>query len=287
MVCQSPSANFESSLLVRYKEQFESSKTPRWAFPSEDWDYSKTPLKKPLPPSIPFIGKNYTQTPKKIALYASAENLAHYERKPETVPEFLCDERVWNRHREANLEGWDKFFPRLHIGPVENGSLLCAVQFICNSLDLDSPNDPSLFLENLVVGNVGKFSISGIGNKDYAGNINLLEPSLPYFQMDLEILRPDILMLPKTMYAHQAIKESISKAIPKATIIPIPQFNSTVVNIHLKRNKDSGSRLAIELKGTTLDKWTNHLTGYTKGFPYRYFAELDSIISEIKKLKEN
>jgi hypothetical protein len=286
MVFQSPSGHFESNLFEKYREQFENSPPPNWAFPSQSWDYNKTPLKKPFPPSIPFIGENFNESPKKIALYASAENLAHYERKSETIPEFLCDERVWSRHREANLEGWDKFFPRLHIGPVENGSLLCAVLFICDHLNLDLPKEPNLFLENLVVGNVGKFSISGIGNKDYAGNIKLLEPSLPYFQMDLEILRPDILMLPKTIYAHQKVKDIVLNVIPEATIIPVPQFNSTVVNTHLKRNEKAASRLINKLKKTTLEEWTNHLTGYAKGYPYRYYAELETVLLQLLNSKK-
>jgi hypothetical protein len=288
MVQKSHLAHSEFELLKRYKKEFKISKSPSWAFPSQDWDYSKTPLKKPFPPSIPFIGNNYYQAPKKIALYASAENLAHYGRKPETVPEFLCDERAWNRHREANLEGWDKFFPRLHIGPVENGSLLCAVHFICNHLNLSVPDDPRLFLENLVVGNVGKFSIAGDRSKkkdtnhDYAGSINYLEASLPFFKMDLKVLQPEILILPKSMYTHQEVKNSISEILPEVTIIPVPQFNSTVVNIHLKRNQKTGFQLTKKWKGTILDEWTNHLTGYASGFPYRYYAELESVISEIK-----
>lgn len=292
MVCQSPSANSESNLLRRYREQFKISKTPSWAFPSQVWDYSKIPLKKPFPPSIPFIGRNYSQAPKKIALYASAENLAHYERKPETVPEFLCDERAWNRHREANLKGWDHFFPRLHIGPVENGSLLCAVLFIFNNLNPDFPKETYLFLENLVVGNVGKFSVAGDKTKekntnhDYAGNINYLEISLPFFKMDLQELQPEILILPKSMYAHQKVMELVSKVLPRVTIFSVPQFNSTVVNTHLKRNQKAGLQLAAKWKGTTLDEWTNHLTGYAAGFPYRYYAELESVISEMKNTEK-
>jgi hypothetical protein len=282
MVSESHSAPLESKLIELYKENFEISDFPDWAFPSQDWDYSKTPLKKPFPPSIPFIGKNYNKAPKKIALYASAENLAHYERRPETIPEFLCDERAWNRHREANLEGWDKFFPRLHIGPIENGSLLCAAQFICNSLDLHFPKDPSLFLENLVVGNVGKFSIAGNQNKDHAGSINILKLSLPYFQIDLEILKPEILILPKTIYAHKMVKNLISEVLPEVIVIPAYQFNARVVNTHLKRNSDLGAQLANKWKGTILDEWTNHLIGYAKGSPYWYYAELKKELFQIE-----
>jgi hypothetical protein len=286
MAHQLLSENLESKLLELYQGIFVSS--PEWAFPSQDWNYSKAPLKIPFPPSIPFIGRNYHKATKRIALYASAENLAHYERKPETVPEFLCDERAWNRHREANLEGWDKFFPRLHIGPVENGSLLCAVLYICNHLAISFPDDPSLFLENLVVGNVGKFSIGGnktkekSTNHDYAGSIKYLEASLPFFKMDLKVLHPKILILPKSMYTHRQVKNSISEILPEVTIIPVPQFNSTVVNTHLKRNQKTGFQLAKKWKGTILDEWTNHLTGYAPGFPYRYYGELESVLSEIQ-----
>jgi hypothetical protein len=287
MIDQPTSENLESELIERYAKELKNSKSPSWAFPSQNWDCSKIPLKKPFPPSIPFIGKNYYKAPKKIALYASAENLAHYERKPETVPEFLCDERVWNRHREANLKGWNKFFPRLHIGPVENGSLLCAVLFICNHMNISFPDEPSLFLENLVVGNVGKFSIAvdktkkkDGTNADYAKGIEKIKPSLPYFQFDLETLRPDILILPKTIYAHQKVKDAVLTSLPEATIIPVPQFNSTVVHTHLERKQP------IEPQGATLNEWTNHLIGYKKGSPYWYYAELESIISEMENLEK-
>ncbi|QPJ64318.1 MAG: hypothetical protein G3M78_02460 [Candidatus Nitrohelix vancouverensis] len=275
MTDQFSSGKIETELLDRYQNEFTSS--PEWAFPSKQWDNSKNPLRKPFPPSIPFVGKNYNQAPKKIVLYASAENLAHYERKPETIPDFLCDDRAWNRHRAANVEGWDKFFPRLHIGPVENGSLLCAVLFICNSLGLDSPKDPKLFLENLAVANLGKFSIAGNKSVDYAGNIRMLKPSLPFFQVDLEVLQPDILILPKTMHAHQIVRDLISEIVPNTHVIPVLQFNSTVVNIHLKRNDLQAIELAAQYKGTVLEEWTNHLTGYRKGYPFRYYSELESI----------
>lgn len=151
----------EKKLISEYKRLF--SEPPDWSFPYKGWNYEAVPLVKPFTPGIPFIGKNYFNQKTKIALYASAENLAHYERKPETIPKFLCDERVWNRHREANREGWDKFFPRLHIGPVEDGSLLCATLFICQKQGITTSENPNEFLEQLTVANVGKFSIAGKG----------------------------------------------------------------------------------------------------------------------------
>lgn len=272
------------ALIRKYKRSFK--RPPEWSFPSKKWSYKDYPLLKPFPPTIPFIGKSYFSQKTKIALYASAENLSHYERRPETTPFFLGNDSAWNRHHAANLEGWDKFFPRVHIGPVEDGSLLCAVLFICDRLGLEYPKDPGLFLENLVVGNVGKYSISGNTNKDYARSIKMLKPSVPYFQIDLEILQPEILVLPQTIYTHKIVKTLISRVLPKATIIPVPQFNSTVVNIHLKKNKEVGSQLAKKWQETILDEWTNHLTGYAKGFPYRYFAELETVLQK-KEIKKN
>jgi len=121
---------------------------------------------------------------------------------------------------------------------------------------------------------------------DYAGDRNYLESSLPFFKMDLEILHPDILILPKTIYAHRMIKDLIAAVVPDANVIPVFQFNSTVVHIHLKKNEDYGARLATKWKGTTLNEWTNHLTGYKKGSPYWYYAELESVLSQRGSLKK-
>ena len=289
MTPKSPSANLASKLLELYKEEFKVSKSPDWAFPSEDWDYTKTPIKNPFPPSIPFIGRNYSKAPKKIALYASAENLAHYERDQDSIPDSFRNDQAWVRHQEAFNNRKPDFYPNVHIGPVNDGSLLCATLFICQSMNRDFPEDPTMLLEMLAVANVGKFSIAGKKNKDYAGK-NKIEPSLPYFQIDLEILQPDILILPETMYKkNKRVRTLISEALPKATIIPVYQFNHQVVHgRHLKKFRDRGTQLESQLKlrEDTLVKWTGELSGYKKGSPYWYYARLELMLSKMDGIKK-
>ncbi len=100
---------------------------------SPPWAY-RLPTRELLPATIPFVGANYDHTSPRIAVYASAENLAHYERRPETVPAFLLNHRAKDRHRaafeDARAASPALFWPTVHIGPVENGSLLCAALFV-------------------------------------------------------------------------------------------------------------------------------------------------------------
>ena len=270
----------EERLISEYKRLFTG--PPEWAFPSKGWDYKAIPLVRPFPPTIPFIGKNYfTQRPR-IALYASAENLAHYERKPHTVPDFLCDESAWNRHRAANNEGWEKFFPRCHIGPVENGSLLTAALFIFGRLGIGSIEDPSQFIEKLMVANLGKFSVAGClakkpnTNDDYANNKKRVEASLPFFQMDLAILKPDWVLLPKSMLKNKAVQLCFADFLPNSTLMGLPQFNSMVIRFHLaEKNKSKGEFLRKQLNGSQVETWIKKLRGYSPDEPYFYLAEIE------------
>ena len=70
----------------------------------------------PLPPSIPFIGRNYGRWGG-LLVYASAENLSHYRRKPESIPGFIKDDRKLNRHRASYEEDPGAFSPRVHMAP--------------------------------------------------------------------------------------------------------------------------------------------------------------------------
>src|SRR5688572_21345146 len=91
---------FDADLLARYRALGLS--PPPWAYP--------------LPPSIPFIGKNYGSWGG-FLVYASAENLSHYERHPHTLPAFLHDHRALDRHRAALDNGEGDFFPVVHMAP--------------------------------------------------------------------------------------------------------------------------------------------------------------------------
>jgi len=252
------------SLIKRYQELVKAS--PKWAYK--------------LKPSIPFVGTKYFDSSRRLAVYASAENLSHYERGETPIPDYHRDERVWNRHRAATNTSEDHFFPFVHIAPVEKGGLLVAALFVRQLLG-EAPSDasPSEFLESLVVANVGKFSIltGGEANRDYAGDLDYLEDSLDLFKADLNCLKPDILVIPKTIYDHSRVEDIVGAAIPDALVLPVPQFIPQVLNIHLKRQEERAARLRQELRDSTIEAWINNLRGVKRDYVYRYLAELESI----------
>jgi hypothetical protein len=251
-----------------------------------DWGYGlpgKTP-KTPLGATIPFIGRRYFDSALRIVVYASAENLAHYERAPATVPAFLADRRFRDRHRAAHDEAQaaqpEAFWPTLHIGPVENGSLLCAALFLGQKLGAIQDTDgPRGLLDTLAAGNVGKYSLSGPKNRDYAGSLRLLKPSLPLLVADLEVLRPDVVLFPRAAYRLADVRALLASACPRARIVPLPQFNATVVNVHLAGRRVRALELERELAGTALADWMGRLRGYAPGHAYRYLAELEACLA--------
>ena len=120
-----------SNLLEAYRE-ISKNNTPNWAvhkrrFPDEL-----------VKPTIPFVGKHYLEQPKKILVYASAENLADYY----SGNIKYCD-RYWldadataeQRHRKCFddplfQDKENPFFPHVHISPMNNGCLATAVYYI-------------------------------------------------------------------------------------------------------------------------------------------------------------
>ena len=255
-----------SSLIKRYQELTKD--LPEWAYQ--------------LSPSIPFVGTKYFESSKRLAVYASAENLSHYERGETPIPDYHLDERVWNRHRAAREISADRFFPFVHIAPVEKGGLLVAALFVRQLLG-EEPDDasPSEFLESLVVANVGKFSIrtGGKSNRDYAGNLRYLRDSLLLFEADLEYLRPDILIIPKTIYRHPRVRGIVQSAVPNVAVIPVPQFNPQVLNMHLQPREARAALLRQELSGSKIEVWIGSLKGFKREYVYRYLAELEHIIT--------
>ncbi len=241
-------------------------------------------------PSIPFIGRDYLSASTKIAIYASAENLIYYE-KSLSDNELLETEFAWNRHRTA-FEWWLKsaqrgFFPKVHIAPVENGGLICAALFLCKRLGLEWNSHPHELLEKLVVANVGKYSITTAGMKqkrniDYAGDFNKLEFSTPFFKAELEILKPNVLVLPRRIYSHSQIKQLISEVIPSARVIGVLQCNARNLNFHLRSVKEQAIKLKDELENSfpSLVDWTNQIcdANLKQGF-YRYYVHLVSVLN--------
>jgi hypothetical protein len=198
------------------------------------------------------------------------------------VPAFLKDDRVWNRHRAAFDASPNGFFREVHIAPVDNGSLLCAALYLRRKLRISSFSTPAALLEEMVVGNVGKFSIAGNRNVDYAGDPARVAESLPYFRLDLEALRPQLLILPRGMFRHRVVQDLVRESAPECRVIAVPQFNPGVVNRSLAKHARRAKELARELVGTRIARWTDGLTGYRLGYPYRYYAELEGILAKAR-----
>ena len=214
------------ALSDRYQNAF---KTPCGA-PS--WAYRK--VCKPdeaIHPPIPFVGRHYLDQPIKILLYASAENLRGYNG-------YLDDDLfALHRHRyyfDRSPTDRGTFFPWVHIAPINNGALvLCAFHIMSRLTELNDMN-PSDFLEMIAFGNYGKYTIcpeKGKRNIDYAADEKKLAYSQPYVAADLDILKPDyIIMVGTTYYGTGRQKAFVDSACGHAKIIPIYQITPTTVN---------------------------------------------------------
>lgn len=228
-------------------------------------------------PSIPFIGTHYE--PGGILVYASAENLSHYERNPESRPPFMSDARALNRHRAAHAAGGE-FFSNIHIQPFNDGKLIIAVQYYL--MKHHQPKvlhkNPKVLLEHIAAANFSKFSIRGRVDEDIAGNMPKLRASMAYAAADLEVLKPAVIIMPRRIRKHQEICAMIHQAVPNTKIIALPQFTAQVANIHLRHHAKAAIRLQASLGGSVIEKWINKVPGYAPGYFYRFLVELDEVL---------
>ena len=249
-----------------------------------DWSVKKkSNPKEIIHPSIPFVGKNYDNT--KILLYASAENLTYYTEQDDIIDYLDNDKIAIDRHRYCfeNCSN-DRFFPHVHIEPVNNGALILIAAYITKVLKQKEFANPFEFAENIAIANFGKFSIQSTNkNYDYAQNPVLLSSSIKYIESDLKILKPEIIILPKTIFYQQSISEMILNILPDTYVIPIIQITTTTINtlIHKKyRAKDK-----TELYEWLVD-WHEKLSisgaikGKIKDNYYSVYTYLDEIIKK-------
>ena len=256
-----------SALIARFRQALgdASSRAPDWA-----WDFK---------PSIPFVGNEFVPG-RGILVYASAENLNYVNSK--AAPKRFRTEAAWNRYR-ARLDEFgrpaDAFFPDVGIQPVSNGGLLAAALFVAGREGYRTTEDPWSFLERLAVSNWCKFSIRADANKDYLGSKAKLAVSLPYVVSELAELRPSLAMIPKAILGHKALESKMKEASPETRFLPVPQFNSTVINCHLGNWEDRGREIAKQAAGQTLGQWMQRLDGVSKSNAWRYIAWLEERLS--------
>lgn len=236
----------DAGLKERYAEILADQGFPDWAFD--------------VPPPMPFIGDRYHMAPAKVLAYASAENLNHNRQVAsiKSLPDpmarcswFLAD---WRRN--------DPTSTFVHIQPVDNGSLLLAARHILFKLDPKlgfSTLGPGSFLDEIAVGNPGKFSIDpdkiGAGHKrniDYANDPKKFELMRPSILADIAVLRPEIIILPKS------IRNTLLRLEPPIDfhdihkVIGIYQITAQAINRHIARQLKGRTS---SVQPTPFDDW--------------------------------
>ena len=176
--------------------------------------------------SIPFVGKAYSDQKTKILIYASAENLSWYKGGYLDKDEFAV-----NRHRyrfNDSLSKPDLFFPDVHIQPFNNGYLTIIALYIYLKYQTVEQMTPAEFLERISFANYGKYTITSSKNIDYAKDPEKLASSHAYIEQDLKILRPDVIVMPGTIYNTD--RDFVDQYKGNAEIIPIYQILPRTIN---------------------------------------------------------
>lgn len=228
--------------------------------------------------TIPFVGKAYFQQSKKLLVYASAENLSYYYNSNEESSLLDNDDSATNRHRLCFEKNKNKFFPNVHLAPMTNGCLATAVYYIATKLVAELPENPSSFYETIAFGNYGKFSIAGLSNKDYAKDKDKLAASHDFIKADLEILKPDYIILPKTIYSTDRDWINANKGC--ATVIPIYQINARVVNTHIA-GKSRKNKQPLPVISELLRDWHSNIREVNTDNYFYVFSYLDKLLEKL------
>lgn len=215
-------------------------------FPSNAWYIENSKgERKYVRSAIPFVGKEYFSNPNgcRVLLYASAENLSGYADGIEELSEEYRVHRC-RQSFEASVAAGD-FFPSVHIQPINDGGLLVVAYQILKRImgeafEKNYGNmQPAEFLEHICCSNYGKFTLhvgDGKTNYDYAGKKRILKLCHAYVKADIDVLKPDIIIMPKSMYEGAGQKKSFFEKYfseEEFKVIPVYQVNSTVVNCHI------------------------------------------------------
>ena len=267
--------------------------TPEWAV------RKRNAPDEPVHCTIPFVGEHYGESSPRILIYASAENLTgYYPGNDSAWPGDWLDEDALaeNRHRYCFSRSVDQFFPHVHMAPMDCGALATAAYYL--SLKLREEEDPEMlparFYETVSFGNYAKYSIEtpyqrkirlGVSesdsraNRDYASRKNLLSESHPCVRADLEILVPDIVILPASIYRQE--KEFL-ESFGAVRFLPIYQINPQVINLYIARQWEKAPLSSLP---ASVRNWYAHLgrggiSGKTKENYLSVFTYLNGIFED-------
>lgn len=201
-----------AALLRRYRDLGAERPSPVWAAG--------------FPASIPFIGGEFgVAGDPKVLVYASAENL---NSAPDDDSRFHHPELALNRHRVAFDRSVDEpAGPEVGIAPFDRGGLLVGAALLRSWIDGREFADRHTFTETVAVGNLSKFSVKnaeGRANVD-VGDLHLRD-SLKFVAADLEVLRPNWVILAKPADATIIVPVTRAATLVGARVIPMYQFHA-------------------------------------------------------------
>lgn len=238
-------------------------------------EYEKLYSQKPLdgrwaqvPPAIPFVGRQYGALGMpKVLVYASAENLNHtFAPGTMTFTRNQAMHRRW-KAQEFNDLSWskDNWFPWVHMASIADGTLLTAARYLLHVHGLERfSKAPNRFLEQIAVGNFGKFSLAVGRNRDHASHRALLATSWPFVSSDLRILQPDILILPRTIHLHglHPLLRATDNLYRPRQIWMIYHTDRRVIAAHIERqlSKAGVAKGSITDRAAWIQEWTRYIT---------------------------
>lgn len=266
-----------------------------------DWAVRKRHSDELVKPTIPFIGKYYDKQKIKILVYASAENLAGYYKgnKTEWIEDELDNDVIaTNRHRYfLNKKEYskDSFYPNVHLGPINNGSLSLAAYYLATKINTDFNYLPIEFYETIAFANYGKFSIETelqknirlgkeqVGEKANIDPIEYRATNRKYIELDIGILKPDIIIMPDSIYNDE--KKFIDMCTDNIIVLGIHMLFPWVINPHIAKKYP---KYQVEQLEDSVGNWYNHLsqdkmTGQNKVNYLSVFSYLDDCWQKAKE----
>jgi len=253
---------------------------------------------RPYPAPIPLVGRNYIPG-RGLMVYASAENLTWMDRDQQhgdprwasfraDTARVRCQHQYQNPQLQVDRLQVKRFFPDVGMAPVSNGGLLCAAWLVLHHCHGTAPSSPAELLRSIAVANWCKYVMRGrkaagsgqrsSRNLDYVRDADKLRESLPYVRIELDVLRPRLVIMPKAICQHPDIYEAMRCASPETTFVGVMQFNATVVNTRLNQPRfdDAAAELRSRYASTPLATWMGELTRVKPDHAWRFLAHLEN-----------
>ncbi len=293
------SKSMVSALLESYETIMKSKgNNPKWAV------HKRNAPNELVKCTIPFVGKNYANQAKKILVYASAENLSDHYPGSKKERLYLDGDDAINRHRMffdnsvAEIKEGEINFPNMHIQPINDGTLATAILYLA-SRDMDIHDmTPKMFCETIAVANYCKYTINterqeniqkGAGNYGSDKNIDYTQltkskareylcESHPFLKAELNILKPDIIVMPESLfYIDKNFIGECANSIG-AEIKPIYQLGPIPINIVIPKlmAKANMQKKAIDDLHPTIRRWHENIKRVSQDkylFVYTYLDQ--------------